>query len=174
MHRFLSSLCVVLTFIVAFASGQGGYVVRGPAKVINGHTIRVGGVDVTLSGVDPVDGYDSSAARSLKRRIGKSDVGCMVDGNWCVLLTCERRTVRPSLALPPPLTRSQVWQELGLLRRPEEGPHEGRHEDAQRLRGRPGLGQERQKLEPLQLARVQGPEAKEGNVAQILTRIRLI
>jgi len=82
MHRFLSSLCVVLTFVVAFASGQGGYVVRGPAKVINGHTIRVGGVDVTLSGVDPVDGYDSSAARSLKRRIGKSDVGCMVDGNW--------------------------------------------------------------------------------------------
>ena len=174
MHRFLS-LCVVLASIVGLVCGQpGGYVVRGRANVINGHTIRIDDVDVTLSGVDPVDGYDSSAAKSLKRRIGKSDVGCMVDGNWCVLLTCERRTVRPSLALPPPLTRSQVWQELGLLRRPEEGPHEGRHEDAQRLRGRHGLGQERQKLEPLQLARVQGPEAEEGNVAQILTRIRLI
>ena len=113
MHRFLS-LCVVLASIVGLVCGQpGGYVVRGRANVINGHTIRIDDVDVTLSGVDPVDGYDSSAAKSLKRRIGKSDVGCMVDGNWCVLLTCERRTVRPSLALPPPLTRSQAWQELG-------------------------------------------------------------
>lgn len=87
MHVLFSSvlalLLVVLMGRVHDASAQGGgYVVRGPVKVINGNTVRVSGVDVTLSGVATVKKYDASAARSLKKRIGNKQVGCMVDGSW--------------------------------------------------------------------------------------------
>jgi hypothetical protein len=76
-------LLVVLFGRVHDASAQnGGYVVRGAAKVINGNTIRVSGVDVTLSGVATVKEYNGAAKRSLKKRIGNKQVGCMVDGNW--------------------------------------------------------------------------------------------
>ncbi len=74
---------LLVVFLGRDASAQnGGYVVRGAAKVINGNTIRVSGVDVTLSGVETVEKYDGAAARSLKKRIGNKQVGCMVDGNW--------------------------------------------------------------------------------------------
>ena len=85
MHSIAWALLVVLSALccsVPSAAQSGGYVVRGDAKVLNGNTIRVSGVDVTLSGVEPVKGFEASAARSLKRRIGNREVGCMVDGNW--------------------------------------------------------------------------------------------
>jgi len=76
------AFAVLVVFALRTAAQPGGYVVRGDATVLNGNTIRVAGVDVTLSGVAMVKGYSASAARSLKRRIGSREVGCMVDGSW--------------------------------------------------------------------------------------------
>ena len=78
----LAFALLVVFFMARDVSAQNGYVVRGAAKVINGNTVRVSGVDVTLSGVKTMEKYDRAAARSLKKRIGNKQVGCMVDGNW--------------------------------------------------------------------------------------------
>lgn len=78
----LAFALLVVFFMARDVSAQNGYVVRGAAKVINGNTVRVSGVDVTLSGVKTVENYDRAAARSMKKRIGNKQVGCMVDGNW--------------------------------------------------------------------------------------------
>jgi endonuclease YncB( thermonuclease family) len=61
---------------------SGGYVVRGQAKVLAGDKVVVQGVTVTLSGVELAKGYATKAKRALQKRIGNSDVGCMVDGSW--------------------------------------------------------------------------------------------